>query len=244
MLYDERQVTAAFRLYASLVVKGYGDKEALRLYLADDIIRGLVEVFAQEVECTVIPAGDQLLLIPLALSSPFHISNQSLKERYLPSRATNADIYLMYVAIIVFFGEFYDSYQTDEPTQTFLSLDHWLDRLNERLLALKEIDPDELERMEQAQEYNWRQIVEQWDALDDLKEKVKAQDARTNSRLAFLNTVKRFMEDQGLVKDVGADELELTEKARTIIQRYYMEAEHNQSILEFIYQAGQGKELD
>lgn len=244
MLYDERQVTAAFRLYASLAVKGYGDKEALRLYLADDVIRGLVEVFAQEVECTVIPAGDQLLLIPLALSSPFHISNQSLKERYLPSRATNADIYLMYVAVIIFFGEFYDSYQTDEPTRTFLSLDHWLDRLNERLLALKEIDREELERMEQAQEYNWRQVVEQWEALDDLKEKVKAQDARTNSRLAFVNTVKKFLEDQGLVKDIGADELELTEKARTIIQRYYMEVEHNRSILEFIYQAGQGKEMD
>ena len=242
MFYEERQVKEAFRLYASLAVKGYGDKEALRLYLADDVVRGLVEEFAREVECTVIPAGDQLYLIPLAISSPFHISNQSLKERYLPGRAVNADIYLMYVAIIVLFGEFYDSYQTIEPTRDFLSIDLWLSRLNERILALKEMELEELEKMEQEQEYNWRQLVEKWDALNDLKEKVKSQDSRTQSRLGFLNAVKKFLEEQDLVRDIGEDEISLTEKARTIIQRYYMEVEHNQSILEFIYQTSLKKE--
>ena len=244
MLYDERQVMEAFRLYARLALKGYGDKETLRLYLADDVVRGLVEEFAQEVECTVILAGDQLYLIPLALSSPFHVSNQSLKEQYLPAYAVNADIYLMYVAIIILFGEFYDSYQTMEPTRDFLALDHWLTRLNERLLALKEIDPKELEKMESELEYNWQQVIDKWDALDDLKEKVKAQDARTRSRLGFLNTVKKFLEAQDLIRDIGADELTLTEKARTIIQRYYMEVEHNRSILEFIYRSSPDKERE
>ena len=131
MHYEERQVKEAFRLYAALAAQGYGDKEALRLYLADDVVRGLVEEFAQEVECTVIPAGDQLYLVPVAISSPFHISNQTLKEKYLPAHAANADIYLMYVAIIVLFGEFYDSYQTIEPTRDFLPVDLWLNRLNE-----------------------------------------------------------------------------------------------------------------
>jgi hypothetical protein len=241
MQYEERQVKAAFRLYASLAAKGYGDKEALRLYLADDVVRGLVEEFAQEVECAVIPAGDQLYLVPMAVSSPFHISNQGIKDRYLPAYAVNADIYLMYAAIIVLFGEFYDSYQTIEPTRDFLPVDLWLNRLNERLLALKEMEPAELEKAELEQEYNWRSVVEKWDALDDLREKAKAQDSRTRSRLAFLYTVRKFLEDQDLVKDLGEDELALTEKARTIIQRYYMEVEHNQSILEFIYQAGQPK---
>jgi hypothetical protein len=239
MHYEERQVKEAFRLYAALAAQGYGDKEALRLYLADDVVRGLVEEFAQEVECTVIPAGDQLYLVPVAISSPFHISNQTLKEKYLPTRSANEDIYLMYVAIIVLFGEFYDSYQTIEPTRDFLPVDLWLNRLNECLLAIKQIGPEELGKKELEQEYNWSQVVEKWDALNDLKEKVKTQDGRTRSRLAFINTVRKFLEEQDLVKDLGEDELALTEKARTIIQRYYMEVEHNQSILEFIYQASQ-----
>jgi hypothetical protein len=242
MYYDERQVKEAFQLYAALAVKGYGDKEELRLYLADDAVRGLVEEFAQEVECAVIPASDKIYMVPTAISSPFHISNQTLKERYLPAHAVNADIYLMYTAIIILFGEFYDSYQNMEPTRDFLSIDQWLNTLNERIMVIKAMDLDELEKMEQEQEYNWRQVVEKWDALNDLKEKVKTQDARTRSRLSFLNTVKKFLEEQDLVKDIGENELELTEKARTIIQRYYMEEERNRNILSFIYEMSRKKE--
>jgi hypothetical protein len=111
-------------------------------------------------------------------------------------------------------------------------------------MVIKEMDPEELEKMEQEQEYNWRQVVEKWDALNDLKEKVKTQDARTRSRLSFLNTVKKFLEEQDLVKDIGEDELELTEKARTIIQRYYMEEERNRSLLSFIYEMSRKKERE
>lgn len=239
MIYEQEQVTGAFKLFASLAVKGYGDKDELRLYLADDAVRGLVEQFAREVECTVIPAGDQLYLIPLAVSSPFHISNDTLKRLYLPNRSLNADIYLMYVAIIVLLGEFYDSYQTNEPTRDFLPLSQWLNSLNGRILALKELDPGELEKIEREQEYNWKLVLEKWDALNDLKETAKSQDGRTISRLSFLNVVKKFLESQDLVKDIGEDQLELTEKARTIIQRYYMEVEFNRGILEFIYQLEQ-----
>ena len=64
MLYDERQVMEAFRLYAGLALKGYGDKETLRLYLADDVVRGLVEEFAQEVECTVLLPETSFILFP------------------------------------------------------------------------------------------------------------------------------------------------------------------------------------
>ncbi|MEN6328304.1 MAG: DUF6063 family protein [Syntrophomonas sp.] len=244
MLYEPEQVMGAFKLYACLAVKGCGDREQLRLYLADDVVRGLVDQFAREVDCTIVPAADQLLLIPLAVSSPFHISNDALKRLYLPGKYLNADIYLMYVAIIVFFGEFYDSYQTTEPTRDFLPLNQWLSTLNQRILALKELDPKDLEKLDREQEYNWKLVVEKWDALNDLKETVKTQDARTISRLSFLNMVKRFLESQDLLIDIGADELALTEKARTIIQRYYMEVEYNRGILEFLYQLDLKKERE
>lgn len=242
MLYEQQQVMGAFRLYATLAAKGHGDKEEMRLYLADDVVRGLVNEFAREVDCTVVIAGDRLHLIPLVVSSPFHVSNDTLKRLYLPQRSVNADIYLMYVAIIVLLGEFYDSYQTTEPTRDFLPLSEWLQSLNGRILALKELDPDELEKIDQEQEYNWRLVVDKWDALNDLRETAKTQDSRTNSRLGFLNVVKRFLEGQDLIKDIGEDELTLTEKARAIVQLYYMEVEHNRGLLEFIYQLDQGKE--
>ena len=68
-----------------------------------------------------------------------------------------------------------------------------------------------------------------------MKETSKTQDKRTKSRLGFLDGVKRFLEAQELVNDIGNYELELTEKAKIIIQRYYMEVEYNRGILEFMY---------
>lgn len=236
MLYEQEQIMQAFRLFAKLSRDGKGSEEELRLYFSDDQIRGLVDQFAHEVECTVLSAGDNLYFVPLALSSPHHIKNETLKRTYLKASSTNSDIYLMYVSMIVLFGAFYNSYQTIEPTIDFISISEWLKLVDERLQALKEHDPETLAEAEKEYKYNWCTILEKWDALDDLKETAKTQDKRTNSRLGFLDSVKRFLEAQELVNDIGNYELELTEKAKTIIQRYYMEMEYNRGILEFMYQ--------
>jgi hypothetical protein len=152
----------------------------------------------------------------------------------LPSRAVNADIYMMYVAIIILFGEFYDSYQTTEATRDFIKMEDWLNSVNDKILSLASYDEEELRELERKYEYNWIAIIDKWDALDDIKENVQ-QTARTISRMSFMNIVKRFLEEQELVDEIGNDEIQLTEKAKSIIQRYFMELEYNREILEFIY---------
>ena len=234
MLYEQEQVIQAFKIYSTLAINGKAFKEDLRLYLADDSIRGLVDQFAKEVDCTLLLVGDLIYMIPLSINSPYHISNETIKEKHLPSRAVNADIYMMYVAIIILFGEFYDSYQTTEATRDFIKMEDWLNRENDKILSLKGYDEKELMELERKYEYNWLAIVDKWDALDDIKENVQ-QTARTISRMSFMNIVKRFLEKQELIEGIGNNEIQLTEKAKAIIQRYYMELEYNREILEFIY---------
>ncbi|HHU69007.1 MAG TPA: non-ribosomal peptide synthetase module, partial [Thermoanaerobacterales bacterium] len=159
--------------------------------------------------------------------------------KHLPSRAVNADIYMMYVTIIILFGEFYDSYQTTEATRDFIKMEDWLNSVNDMILSLKGHNEEELMELEKKYEYNWIAIVDKWDALDDIKENVQ-QTARTISRMSFMNIVKRFLEEQELIEEIGNDEIQLTEKAKIIIQRYYMELEHNREILEFIYSLEKG----
>lgn len=235
MLYENSQVIKAFKIYSKLAVDGIVEKDEFRIYIVDDTIRGLVDQFAKEVDCTIFVAGDFIYMVPLSMRSMFHVTNESIKRDYLPSKSLNADIYLMYVATIILFGEFYEGYQSTSPTRDFISMDEWLAKVNERIDSLNEHDEEELKELEKEYEYNWISIIEKWDPLDDLKENVKKQGARTKSRLSFLNITKRFLEEQELVKDIGNDEIELTEKAKTIIQRYYMEYEFNRGILEFIY---------
>ncbi len=234
MLYEQKQVIEAFKIYSTLAINGKAHKDDFRLYLADDSIRGLVDQFAKEVDCTLLVVGDLIYMIPLAINSPFHISNETIKEKHLPSRAVNADIYMMYVAIIILFGEFYDSYQTTEATRDFIKMEDWLNSVNDMILSLKGYNEEKLMELETKYEYNWIAIVDKWDALDDIKENVQ-QTARTISRMSFMNIVKRFLKEQELIEEIGNDEIQLTEKAKVIIQRYYMELEHNREILEFIY---------
>ena len=240
MIYEQEQVVQAFKIYSTLAINGKANKDDLRLYIADDTIRGLVNQFAQEMDCIILVVGDMVYMVPLAIYSPFHVSNQSIKDKHLPSKAVNADIYMMYISIIILFGEFYDSYQNVEATRDFIRVGDWLNVVNEKVLSIKTFDEEKLLELEERYEYNWIAIIDKWDALDDIKENV-AQTARTISRMSFINMVKRFLEKQELVEEIGNDEIQLTEKAKAIIQRYYMELEHNREILEFIYSL-EGKE--
>lgn len=235
MIYDNQQIMKAFKIYSKLALTGIGLKDDMIGYLVDDNLRSLVDQFAEEVKCTVFIAGDSVYMIPKAISSEFHISNENIRKNHIPGKSTNPDIYLMYLIIIILFGEFYDGHQSINPTRDFISISDWLEAVNERILSLKEHPKEKLKELERSYEYNWISIINKWEPMDDLKESVKNQDARTVSRLSFINITKNFLKNQELIEELGNDEIELTEKAKIIIQKYYMEYEFNRGILDFIY---------
>lgn len=244
MDYSENKVIQAFQLYTKLARDGVLDMEGVQLYKADDEIRALLDIFSHEVECVIVNTSEQLFLIPTTRLSPFHVSNDWLKRNYLRSGATNGDIYLLYFCTIILFGSFYDSYQTQRPTRDFISLYDWMQLIQERIDQLKTHDADELKELEKEFSYNWTVIIEKWDDMDDVKETAKRQTGNTISRLSFIDTVKKFLIDQQLVEDIGNSEITLTEKAKTIIQRFFMEMEYNKGIFEFIYAFDEKEERD
>ena len=115
-------------------------------------------------------------------------------------------------------------------------MEEWLEAVHLRLESISQIEEEELRKIEEEQEYNWIRILEKWMAIDDVKEKAKKQSGNTNSRMSFLNSVKNFLEKQGMIHDIGNNEMELTEKTKVIVQRYYMDYEYNRGLLDFIYQ--------
>lgn len=228
----------AYKIYSMLAAYGTVASAEVKSYTRDEQIEELVDGFARSDDAVIITAGEQLYLVPMATTSPFHMNNETIKKLYLPSSATNLDIYMMYVAIIVLLGEFYNSYQSQEPTRSFIHMGEWLETMNSRIESLSQIDKETLQRVEEEQEYNWSKIIEKWLALDDIKEKAKKQSGNTSSRMSFLNMTKSFLEKQEMVTDIGNYELELTEKTKVIIQRYYMDYEYNRGLIDFIYQYG------
>lgn len=232
------KLMVVFKLYAKLNADGKILKDNAGIYHTDDEARGMLMAFVGEVDCTIIAAGKYLYMVPLTKNSIFHISNDEIKKTYFPARALNMDIYLMYVAVIVFVGEFYDSYQTTRPTREFITTVDWLSSLNERLNVLRDFDEDHLKAMEESYEYNWLDILKNWEAMDNVKEGIRRRTARTVSRMSFMMIVKNFMLKEGIAKEIGPDELVLTDKTKAIVTKYFMEYEYNRGIIEFIYQLG------
>jgi hypothetical protein len=236
MNYSEGKVMQAFELYMVLARDGQAGFDSLSLYIADDNIRALVDGFAHKVDCAIVPTGEKMYMIPKTKLSTFHVNNDYIKRTYLKSGATNADLYLLYFTTIILFGAFYDSYQTLESTRNFLKLDEWVKLVHERIEMLKELDSEKLKEREREFSYNWGQIVDKWEDMNDIKESAKKQSGNTISRLSFMDTTKRFLIAQELISEIGNNEIVLTEKAKTIVQRFFMEVEFNKGILEFIYQ--------
>ncbi len=234
--YSEEKIVQAFKIYTVLASKGQVEGKEGRIYMTDDDVRNLVQLFIGQVDCTLFVSGsDTLILLPLALTSPFHVTNETIKKDYFSAKAVNLDIYMMYVAIIILFGEFYDSYQNRDATRAFIPVNDWLTEINERMAYIGAMEPERLEAADREFEYNWTEIHEKWEALNDVRDGVKA-DGRTVSRLAFLNTVIRFLEDRGLITRTGIDEIALTHRAHIIIVQYFMDQAYNRNILEFLYQ--------
>ncbi len=236
MNYKNQEILEAYKLYSKLARTGNLPVADVRSYTREERIEELMNQFASQDQATIIIAGGMAHLVPIASSSPFQMSNETIKKLYLPNNATNLDIYLMYVATIILLGEFYNSYQTKEPTRAFISMEEWLEAIQGRMEALAALGEEQLKKVEEEQEYNWQKIIEKWMALDDVKEKAKKQAGVSASRVSFLNMTKNFLEKQDILKDIGNNELEITEKTKVIIQRYYMDYEYNRGLLDFIYQ--------
>ncbi|MCC2250390.1 DUF6063 family protein [Virgibacillus sp. AGTR] len=236
MHYSEEKVIEAFRIYTKLARTSVTDQEAVQLYRADDDIRSLLDLYAKEVDAVIVNTSEHLYLIPETKLSSFHVSNDWIKRHYLRSGATNADIYLLYFTTIILFGSFYNSYQSARPTRDFLRIEEWMHQIQERIEQLQALEEEVLKEKEREFSYHWRQIVDKWNDMNDVKESAKRQTGNTISRYSFIDTVKRFLLDQDLVKALGNQEITLTDKAQTIIQRYFMEVEYNKGILTFIYE--------
>lgn len=241
MRYSEEKVVMAFQAYRELARDGIVGSEWSTVYKADDDVRDLLDLFAKEVACVNIPVGNDLYLIPETKMSPFHVSNEFLKKTYFKAGAVNADIYLMYFAALILFGFFYDSYQSKEATREFIGMEDWVREVHDKVQVLKEHDEETLKKEEKAFSYNWTQIIQKWDDMNDLRESAKRQSGNTISRLSFIDGVKRFLMDQNLVAELGNMEITLTEKAKIIIQKYFMDLEYNKGIFEFIYRTERGE---
>lgn len=231
---NREQVLKAQTIFTNLLLNGKALKELCKSYLDDDIVRELVEDFAQMAKGAIIGAGEYYYFIPLTEGSEYHLSNQFIKEQYLSRNSANIEIYMMYLSMIIFIGEFYNSYTTNKKTRDFLTLADWLDKIDERIESMDKIDDEVLKSAERDDGYNWFSLIEHWKQMDIIKEKTREQ-KNSHSKRAFLNNTIGFMRDQDMIVELGNDEYDLSMKAQIVVTRFFMNTEYNRGIIDKLY---------
>lgn len=159
MNYEQTDIIKAFQLYTRLAAQGFIAEEDVEYYLMNEDVQSLLEQFVREVDAILVHAGDILYLVPTTGLSPFHIKNEEIR-RELGASASNGDIYMMYFCILVFIGEFYNSYQSVETQRDFLTTNEWLAVIHSRVETLSQHGGAELQSCGEELQYNWPGILE------------------------------------------------------------------------------------
>lgn len=183
------------------------DKEPrlYRAYFENEDVQMLVKSQGEAADCRIERYGNTIYLIPDEGNHYLGFSKGQLKKQLCRSDATDKDYYLAQFVILTLMIEFYDGQGSSAKTRDYIRVGELLNSVSERLReGVDRMDEDEQERNGIA----FSDMLEAYEALksDDTGRRTKT------TKEGFIHNILLFLEDQGLIEYVIADEMVLTTK--------------------------------
>ena len=182
------------------------DREPLyRAYAENEQIQNLVKSQGELAECEIERYGNVIYLIPGEDNSFLGFSKAQLKQALCKSTGTDKDYYLSQFVILTLLAEFYDGQGATSKTRDYMRAGELQNCISERLKEGRErLNEEEQERAGIA----FSNMAEAYEAL-----KSDERGTRTKTtKEGFLHHILNFLQKQGLVEYVEADEMIKTTK--------------------------------
>lgn len=182
------------------------DREPLyRAYAENEQIQNLVKSQGELAECEIERYGNVIYLIPGEDNSFLGFSKAQLKQALCKSTGTDKDYYLSQFVILTLLAEFYDGQGATGKTRDYMRAGELQNCISERLKEGRErLNEEEQERAGIA----FSNMSEAYEAL-----KSDERGTRTKTtKEGFLHHILNFLQKQGLVEYVEADEMIKTTK--------------------------------
>lgn len=182
------------------------DREPLyRAYAENEQIQNLVKSQGELAECEIERYGNVIYLIPGEDNSFLGFSKAQLKQALCKSTGTDKDYYLSQFVILTLLAEFYDGQGATSKTRDYMRAGELQNCISERLKEGRErLNEEEQERAGIA----FSNMSEAYEAL-----KSDERGTRTKTtKEGFLHHILNFLQKQGLVEYVEADEMIKTTK--------------------------------
>lgn len=172
-------------------------------YCENEVITELVKELGEASECYVRKYGGVVYLIPKEDNDYLGYSKGDLKKVLCKSGANDKDYYLSQFVILTLLVTFYNSQGISSKSRDYIKVGEFLniitDRLNDGVEKSKEISENGIA---------FSNILERFEAL-------KGSDRKSISKTTkegFINTILDFLDRQGLIQYIKADDMIKTTK--------------------------------
>ncbi len=208
MAYELEDIAASQRIFYYLLqyreLKEEEELELYRAYTENEAIMNLVKRQGEAADSNIERYGNVVYLIPKEDNDFLGFSKALLKTTLCKSTATDKDYYLSQFVILTLLVEFYDGQSSSSKTRDFMKVGELMNCITERL---KEGVSSQSEEEEQGG-LAFSNMLEAFEALrsDDRGSRQKT------TKEGFLHTILTFLQKQGLIDYIEADEMIKTTK--------------------------------
>ena len=209
MVYELEDITTSQMIFYYLLqyreLKEEEELELYKSYTENETVMNLVKRQGEAAESNIERYGNVIYLIPKEDNEFLGFSKALLKSTLCRSNATDKDYYLSQFVILTLLVEFYDGQSSSSKTRDFMKVGELMNCITDRL---KEGVSGQSEEDEEEGGIAFLNMMEAFEALrsDD-----RGSRARTTKE-GFLHSILTFLQKQGLIDYIEADEMIKTTK--------------------------------
>lgn len=206
MAYSMEEIKISNNIFYYLLKHGELKEDRVDLYKSyceNEVITELVKELGESSECYVKKYGGVVYLIPKEDNDYLGYSKGELKKALCKSNANDKDYYLSQFVILTLLVSFYNSQGVSSKSRDYIKVGEFLNIITDRLndgVARSEVNGED--------GIAFNNILERFEAL-------KSSDRKTISKTTkegFINTILQFLDDQGLIQYIKADDMIKTTK--------------------------------
>lgn len=196
-----------------------------KTYVENERIMELVKSQGEIAECQIVRYGNIIYLIPNVENEYIGFAKKNLKSALCRSNGTDKDYYLSQFVILTLLVEFYEGKGTTSKVRDFMKAGELLNCVSVRL-------KEGAQKSEDEQEEKGIAFTNMLESFEALKSSEKGSRAKTTKE-GFLHTILSFLQNQGLIEYVEADEMITTTKKLDQFMDYHLLNRNNyQRVLE------------
>lgn len=208
MAYELEEVTKSQMIFYYLLKhRELREEEELELYKAyteNEAIMNLVKRQGELAESIIERYGNVIYLIPKEDNDFLGFSKALLKATLCKSTATDKDYYLSQFVILTILAEFYDGQGSSSKTRNFMKVGELINCISERL-------KEGAANQKEDEDHGGLAFTNMLEAFEALRSDDKGSKYKT-SKFGFIHGILSFLQKQGLIDYIEADEMIKTTK--------------------------------